>query len=200
MLKEAGWTDTNGDGVLDKEGQDFEFTLMTNQGNQARELTALILQQELAKIGVKEKIKIVEWSSFISEFIDKGNFEAIILGWGLGTDPDQYDIWHSSKQPVKNEKGEVVKKGLNFVFFENEEVDELLVKGRKTLDQAERKKYYDRFQEILAEEQPYVFLYVGDATLAIHKRFKGIEPALTGIGHNFIKWYVPKSEQKYITP
>ena len=60
-----------------------------------------------------------------------------------------------------------------------------------------RKRCYFRFQEILAEEQPYTFLYVPDALPVVSARFRGIEPAPAGIMYNFIKWYVPKEEQKY---
>jgi len=60
-----------------------------------------------------------------------------------------------------------------------------------------RKKAYDRFQEILAEEQPYTFLYIGEALPAVSKRFRGVEPAAGGIRYNFNRWYVPASEQKY---
>jgi peptide/nickel transport system substrate-binding protein len=87
---------------------------------------------------------------------------------------------------------------LNFISYKNEEVDTLIERGRSTFNQKERKKYYDRIQEILAEEQPYLFLYVPDALPIIHARFRGVEPAPLGIGHNFIKWYVPKEEQKLV--
>ncbi|MEQ8163702.1 MAG: peptide-binding protein, partial [Smithellaceae bacterium] len=74
----------------------------------------------------------------------------------------------------------------------------LLERGRSTFDQKERKKYYDRFQEILAEDQPYTFLYVPDELTIINKRFRGIEPAPIGLYYNFIKWYVPRDEQKFV--
>ena len=73
----------------------------------------------------------------------------------------------------------------------------LLEKGRRTFDRAERKRHYDRFQEILNEEQPYTFLYVSYALPAISKRFQGIEPAPAGIWHNFKDWYVPRALHKY---
>ena len=65
------------------------------------------------------------------------------------------------------------------------------------MDIKERKKYYYKIQEILAEEQPYVFLYVPYALPVVHKRFKGIKPAPAGINYNFTKWYVPKEQQVY---
>ncbi|MBI4209211.1 MAG: peptide-binding protein [Deltaproteobacteria bacterium] len=187
LLAEAGWKDTDHDEILDKEGQPFEFVIMTNQGNAQRQLTLEIIQRELRKLGILVKPRVVEWSTFINEFIDKRNFEAIILGWSLSPDPDQFDIWHSSKTGLRE---------FNFISYNNPEVDELLEKGRSVFDPKERKKYYDRLQEILAEEQPYTFLYVPYALPAIHRRFYGVEPAPAGISHNFHKWYVPAELQR----
>ena len=73
----------------------------------------------------------------------------------------------------------------------------MLEEGRRVFDQQQRKVFYDRFQEILAEEQPYTFLYVGEALPAVSKRFREVEPAPAGIRYNFNKWFVPKTEQKY---
>ncbi|MFH0926294.1 MAG: peptide-binding protein [bacterium] len=190
LLAESGWQDRDKDGWLDKDGQIFEFTILTNDGNDQREKTAEIIQQNLKQVGIKVKINILEWQALLHEFIDKKRFETIVLGWSLGREPDSYDIWHSSK----TREGE-----LNFISYNNSEVDELLVAGRKTFDQEERKKIYYKIHSILAEDQPYTFLYVPDALPIIHKRFKGVEKAPIGIMHNFIEWYVPKQEQKYIT-
>lgn len=112
----------------------------------------------------------------------------MVLGWSIGLDPDQYDIWHSTKTREKE---------LNFVSFANEEVDELLEKGRRTFNVEERKKAYFRIQEILAEELPYIFLYVPESLPIISSRFQGIEPAPIGISYNIEKWYVPKPLQKH---
>jgi peptide/nickel transport system substrate-binding protein len=191
LLTEAGWVDKDGDGWLDKDGRPFSFTAITNQGNPLRDRTAQIIQYRLKQIGIEMKIRTLEWTAFINDFIDKRRFEAVILGWTLGQDPDIYDIWHSSKTGGKE---------LNFISYQNPEIDRLLVEGRRTFDRNERKKIYWRIQEILAEDQPYTFLYVPMALPVIHKRFKGIEPAPAGITYNFIRWWVPRYEQKYIMP
>jgi peptide/nickel transport system substrate-binding protein len=188
LLAEAGWRDSDGDGILDKDGKPLAFTIVTNQGNDLRVKSGEIIQRRFREVGVNVKLRVIEWASFLKEFIDPGNFDATILGWSTGPEPDQYDIWHSSKTGPRE---------LNFIQFKNAEVDELLERGRRTFDQAERKKAYDRFQEILAEEQPYTFLYVGKALPAVAKRFRGIEPAPAGILYNFTEWYVPASEQRY---
>ena len=188
LLKEAGWSDTDNNGILDKDGKPFEFTILTNMGNSLRKNTATIIQWRLRKIGINVRIRVLEWSAFINEFIDKRRFEVVILGWSLGFEPDQYDIWHSSKTGEKE---------FNFVSYSNPEVDELLEKGRSTFDVEKRKKAYYRIQEILADELPYIFLYVPDATPIVHSRFKGIRPTTIGIGYNLHEWYVPKNLQRY---
>lgn len=188
LLRAAGWTKTNNDGFLEKDGRPFTFELITNQGNETRQKCAEIIQRQLKEVGIDVKIRILEWAAFINDFISKRRFEAVILGWTIPLDPDAYDVWHSSKTAPEE---------LNFISYKNPEVDALLEKARSTFDQKLRKKYYDRFQEILVEDQPYTFLYVPDELVIISKRFRGIEPAPIGLSHNFIKWYVPKDEQKY---
>jgi len=188
LLHEAGWTKLNSEGVLEKDGKPFIFEIVTNQGNETRQKCAEIIQRQLKEIGIIVKIRVLEWSAFVTDFINKRRFDSVILGWTIPLDPDAYDVWHSSKTAPEE---------LNFISYKNPEADEMLEKGRSTFDQKERKKYYDRFQEILAEDQPYTFLYVPEALVIIHKRFRGIQPAPIGLEYNFIKWYVPKDEQKY---
>ncbi len=187
LLADAGWR-PNAQGILEKDGRPFEFTILTNQGNKIREDAAVIIQRRLQEIGIIVKIRTVEWAAFIKEFIDKGRFEAVLLGWNTGLDPDQYDIWHSSK----TKPGE-----LNFIHYNNPQVDALLDEGRHTFDMEKRRRAYFKIQEIIAEDQPYTFLFVPEALPAISKRFRGIKPAAAGIDYNFREWYVPKGEQKY---
>lgn len=191
LLAQAGWRDTDGDGILDKDGRPFSFSVLTNQGNPLRERTAQIIQYRLGKIGIDMKIRTLEWTAFINDFIDTRRFDAVLLGWTLGQDPDIYDIWHSSKTGPKE---------LNFIGYANPEVDRLLIEGRRTFDREKRRKIYFRIQEILAEDQPYTFLYVPMALPVIHKRFQGIEPAPAGISHNLIRWWVPRSKQRTLAP
>ncbi|KAF0221185.1 MAG: peptide/nickel transport system substrate-binding [Geobacteraceae bacterium] len=186
LLAEAGWKETNSDGILVKDGKPFQFTIITNQGNDQRLKTAQIIQRRLKNVGIDVKIRVIEWASLLAHFIDKGNFEALIMGWTIGQDPDIFDVWHSGKTGPKE---------LNFIGFKNIEVDRLLEEGRSTFDMEKRKRCYYRIQDILAEEQPYTFLYVPDALPVVSARFRGIEPAPAGITHNFIRWYVPKEEQ-----
>ena len=187
LLKEAGF-ERGPDGRMRKNGVPFEFTVLVNQGNTVRIQSAELIQRRFSAIGVTMKIRVLEWATLVNDFIDKRSFDAVLLGWTIPNDPDLFDIWHSSKQGPKE---------LNFTSYENKEIDELLVKARHTMDRAGRKKYIDRMQEVLAEDQPYTFLFVPYATVALHRRFKGVDPGPAGIMHNFIDWYVPENQMRY---
>jgi peptide/nickel transport system substrate-binding protein len=187
LLVEAGWQ-PDSDGVLRKDGKSFRFTLMTNQGNKLRELSAQVVQQQLSEIGIDVKIRIVEWSTFIRQFVDTKNFEAVILGWQLTPEPDNFAMWHSSQ----SKPGQY-----NFCSYSNPKVDRLLVEGRRTFDQKQRQTIYRRIHAQIAADLPYIFLYCPDQLIAIHKRFRGPEVAPAGIGWNFYQWFVPKAEQRY---
>ncbi|MCF8032949.1 MAG: peptide-binding protein [Desulfarculaceae bacterium] len=187
LLKQAGWEDRDGDGLLDKDGRPFEFTILTNQGNSYRANTGVIIQQRLAGIGVRVKLRTVEWAAFIKEFVNKGRFEAVLLGWTVTPDPDQFDIWHSSRAKPGQ---------LNFTYYKNPELDKILTEQRRTFDREKRRALIFRMQEILAEDQPYTFLYVPQALPVVAARIRGIAPAPAGISYNFIRWWVPKSLQK----
>ncbi|WP_461211141.1 peptide-binding protein [Desulfocurvus sp. DL9XJH121] len=187
MLARAGWKDSDGDGVLDKDGRPFAFTILTNQGNDQRIKIATIIQDNLKRVGIAVKVRTVEWAAFLKEFIDTGRFEALVMGWTTIIDPDLYNVWHSSK---------AVPGGLNFIGYKNPELDELLDKGRHLVDRAERKKVYDRAQEILHRDQPYCFLYSPMALNVVSARIQGIEPAPAGISYNFEDWWIPAALQK----
>jgi hypothetical protein len=142
-------------------------------------------QKYAKEIGIDVKIRVVEWATFISRFIKTGDFNVVLLGWGLGVEPDQYNIWHSSQQAPGQ---------FNFIGYQNKKVDHLLEKGRLELNPDKRMKIYHDFAEILLEDSPIVYLFAGYGLPTMHKRIKGIDnPAPpAGIGHNAYEWFIPK--------
>jgi peptide/nickel transport system substrate-binding protein len=187
LLAEAGWT-RNSDGLLVKDGRPFAFELLTNQGNDERKKIAEIVQAQLRELGVTVEIRPLEWAALLKEYIKKRNFEAIVLGWGIGIDPDQYVVWHSSQSGPDQ---------LNHISYANPEVDRLLEAGRTSCVQAERVKYYHQLQEVLAEDLPLVFLYFADALPVVASRIHGIDPGPNGIRWQSFKWFVPRPLQRY---
>ncbi|HXH65015.1 MAG TPA: peptide-binding protein, partial [Mariprofundaceae bacterium] len=188
LLAEAGWTDHDGDGLIDKDGRPFRFTILTNNGNRQRADAAIIIQKRLKQVGIDVQIRLVEWSSFISNFIDTHQFDAVILGWGLSPEPDQFSIWHSSQTGPHQ---------FNFISYANPIVDKALVDARRTFDPARRKRDYDLMQEQIHQDAPIVFLFAPYSLPVMHRRIHGIEPAPAGIGWNSEHWDVPAAEQKY---
>jgi peptide/nickel transport system substrate-binding protein len=183
LLKEAGFVDSNGDGILERDGKPFSFEIITNQ-NKEREKSAVLIQRRLKDVGIDVQIRAIEWASFISRFIKTGDFDAVVLGWSLSLDPDQFSIWHSSQ----NQPGQ-----FNFIGYNNPKIDKLLEQGRLEMDADKRMKIYHEFAKVLLEDSPIVYLSAGYGLSAIHKRVKGIDsPAPpAGIGYNSHEWYIP---------
>jgi peptide/nickel transport system substrate-binding protein len=188
LLAEAGWKERNAQGLLVKDGKPFTFELLTNQGNEERKKVAEIIQASLRELGVGVEIRVLEWAAFLKEHVKKRNFEAMVLGWGTGVDPDQFVVWHSSQRGPD---------GLNHISYANSEVDALFEQGRLSCVQAERARYYHRLHELLAEDQPLVYLYWRDALPVVARRVHGLKPATAGIKWNFTEWFVPKELQRY---
>lgn len=186
LLKEAGFSrDRNG--FLEKDNRRLTFSILTNQGNEQRILTATLIQSQLALLGIDVQIRTMEWAAFIREFVHKGRFDAIILGWTITQDPDIFQIWHSSQAHDG---------GLNMIRYRNPEVDRILEEARSMADKNKRQALYWRLQEILDADQPYCFLFVPYALPVVQSRFRGIEPALAGIMYNFEDWYIPKEARQ----
>ncbi|HQQ34130.1 MAG TPA: peptide-binding protein [Methylophilus sp.] len=184
LLKEAGFADSDGDGTLDKDGKPFRFEIITNNGNKEREKAAIFIQRRLKSVGIDVSIRSIEWASFISRFIKTGDFDVVILGWGLGLDPDQFNIWHSSQQAPGQ---------FNFIGYNNPAVDKLLEQGRTELNPEKRMRIYHEFAEVLLEDSPVVYLSAGYGLTAMHKRIQGIIDPIppAGVGYDSHKWYIP---------
>jgi len=192
LLEEVGWR-PNKEGWLEKDGKRFQFTLITNSGNDLRKAVLAIAQDAWRQIGIDVRTDLLEWSVFIQERVDKADFDALILGWQMGIEPDLYQIWHSSQtNPYQ----------LNFVAFKNKEADDLIIKIRREYDHDRQVAYCRRLHELIAQEQPYTFLYVNKWTAILDKRivimqidsqgkevYKKITPTKTGnFTFYFNKW------------
>ncbi len=175
LLADAGFSVNKQTKLLEKNGQPFDFKIITNKGNKDREKAAQIIQRFLLDVGINARIQLLEWSSFL-KIVNATDtpkaYDAVILGWSLGLDPDAYAIWHSSQYP----------KGFNFIGYNNHSVDALLDKGRTTINQDERKRIYGTMYAKIASDVPYLFLYFPETLQGINQRVNGLsKPGPAGL-------------------
>lgn len=160
ILGTLGWR-KNDDGFLEKDGEIFEFNLITNHGNLIRKAILSVAQNSWRRIGVKVNTQVFEWAVFLEDFVNPGRFDAVILGWQMGVDPDLYQIWHSS-QAGRNQ--------LNFVGYENPEADRIIEALRREYDREKQVGLARELHRIIAGDQPYTFLYAPVTTRALDRK------------------------------
>lgn len=164
LLEEAGWTDTDGDGIRDKEidgvRQPFQFTFLLTANSRTLEQQLTVVQASARRAGVDIKLSKVDWSVFV-ERLRKGEFEAASLLWILSHETDPYGLFHST-QPQ------------NYGKWKNEEADHILDVAHTILDETARNVLYRRLHHILHEEQPYSFIYTPVLPGLISKKFAGV--------------------------
>ncbi|MCZ7646363.1 MAG: ABC transporter substrate-binding protein [Planctomycetota bacterium] len=186
QLDEAGWMDSDGDGIRDKDGVPFKFTLLFPANSNEFDAMGNQIKSEFGKAGIEVTLSNLEWAAFLQK-IERLQFDACILGWRLGAgEEDPYQLWHSSQTDEKES---------NFCNFVNTEADRIIEECRRELDSRKRYERLHRFQQLIMEEQPYTFLFVSKRLVAFDKRIHNIQYRL--VGSNQSRWFVPKELQKY---
>ncbi len=177
LLKEAGWTPGPG-GVLMKDGKPFKTRIHFNAGNKRREQIAIISQSFLQDIGIQAEVISEEWNAYLKRTRELKDVDMFVLGWTGGGDPSSSGaIWKSGGS--QNNTG-----------YANPEVDKLydqasIVPGCK---QEDRKPFYVQIQKIIAEDQPYIFLFTRQNLLAVNKRIKVNPLTGLGVGYRLEQW------------
>ncbi len=175
-LASMGWLDTNGDGILDKNGRPLHISLMMMSGSATTKQFGQALQDEMKRIGIDLELLMLEGATVIQRLI-AGNYEAAYLGWDLDPDPDPHALFSSTQVPPR---------GQNFVFFSNLEADRIIDSARQEMDLSKRKELYWRLHELLVDEQPYTWTVQVSSKWAINKRVRGVA---TSRGYGLFLWY-----------
>ncbi len=182
LLEELGWK-MNAEGWLEKDGKTFEFNLITNSGNPQRKNIMTIAQNAWKKIGIKCNTQYFEWAVFLEDFINTGAFDATVLGWTTPpTDPDLFQLFHSSQSGPQQ---------LNHVAYNNPEADELIVRIRQEYDPVQQRELAHRLHRVIAEDQPYTFLYAPLSTRILDKKIVIVEHNPDG-SERYVKIYPTK--------
>ncbi|HUR70537.1 MAG TPA: peptide-binding protein [Candidatus Limnocylindrales bacterium] len=192
LLNQTGWRDSDGDGILDKEIDGkripLRFEIKVNSGNAVRKSVALVLLDELKKHGIAASVRELDWTIFLND-VKNHNFDSVVLGWAMSvTEPDAYQVWHSSQAENK---------GSNAISYKNSRVDAILESYRREFDPQKRIEMYKEFQQILNDEQPYTFLYIGKRVSVVQRRFAGVQVYPAGLRPT--EWWVPTGRQKYVS-
>lgn len=180
LLKEAGWEDSNGDGILDKDGEDFSFQFdIALQGD--LEQIAVLVQQYLKNVGFDVKLNTLEWNTMIQKNIIDRDFDMILNWWSYPSDPDVYAQYHSSNAGTGN----------NIPGYQSEELDKLLEQGQSTSDPDERAVVYAEVQEYMAENLPYIYLWYPKELSIRSKRLSNVPDLHVGGALHYIhEWSV----------
>ncbi len=170
MLEEAGWRDTNGNGIRDKTigGKLFElrFDLMIYADSPMYKTIAEVIKEDFRQVGADVQISPLKWALML-EKLDKKEFDASLLGWALGWKQDPFQIFHGSQAEVPDSS--------NSVGYKNPQVDRLIETLRVTFDQAKQRELYHRIHELIYEDQPYAFLFCDRATGGHLSRIKNVK-------------------------
>ena len=186
LLDEAGWKDSNGDGIRDKDGKPFSFEFLTTTSEFSNQLSAIV-KEEFRKAGIDVKEKHLEGATFQNTMRDRA-FDAEASGWASNLITDPYQIWHSSS---------IANRGSNVIGFRNKESDTLIEQARMEFDVTKRRALFWKWQELIADEQPYTFLFYPQESAAYSKRLQNVKFIPSRPGYDLNTIYVPASQQKY---
>ncbi|MFZ5481767.1 MAG: ABC transporter substrate-binding protein [Myxococcota bacterium] len=182
-LAELGWTDTNGDGVLDKDGVPFRFTMITNSGNERRAQASVIVQANLKEVGVDVQIEKLESGTFFDR-LRKKDFDAALSGWSAALFIDPSSTWGEDSV-------------FNFTSYHNPAVSALIERGLREPDPEKAKPIWHELQQVVYDDQPYDFLYWLDEIVAVHSRFENVKIDVLAPYRDLWAWSVPPDKVKY---
>ena len=178
ILDGIGWTDTDGDGIReDDEGNDIEFSLVTNSGNTVREKVGTLVNQGMQEIGLKVDYQLVEFGDLVAQLTGSYDWEAMIIGFTGGPDPySGISFWHSGE-------------GLHLWYPNQPEpatewearIDELYILASRELDRDKRVDLYHQAQGIAAENVPVIYTTLSERLSAVRNVFGNMTPTLYAI-------------------
>ena len=193
LLEKSGFYLDRGK-LFDKNGNRVEFNLYTNAGNTEREAIGVMVKQDLEDLGMKVNFKPIEFNTLVNKLVSTYDWDMVIMGLtGSPLEPNGgKNVWLSDgRLHMFNMRS--AQEGKKNILSWEKELDEMFTKGALATKFEERKKYYDRYQEIVYEQKPFVYIYSPTIIVAIRDKFKNIYPSsLGGITHNIEEIYIGK--------
>ncbi|MCC6579519.1 MAG: peptide-binding protein [Phycisphaeraceae bacterium] len=187
LLKEAGYEDRDGDGVIESsDGTPFRFKLIYPSSSTNYQQMAFALKDSYARAGIMLEPDPLEWTIMLQR-IDQRDFDAMTLGWTSGVENDPFQIFHSSQ---------IGDGGDNYIAYRNPELDKLIDKARVEMNTDKRMELWHAVHRILHEDQPYTFLWTSKAVIFVDKRMHNVQQLKLGLNSRE-EWYVPRALQKW---
>jgi peptide/nickel transport system substrate-binding protein len=184
ILESKGWRDSNGDGVRDRNGQPFRFTLESNSGNARRADVTQIVQQQWKRIGVDARIQLSETNTFFDR-LNKKQYQAAAAGWSVGLSPDLTTLWG---------EGSVY----NYVSYRDPQTTALFEQALAQPTAETANPIWRQAAARIAQAQPYTFLYFMDQLDGVNNRLRGMRIDTYGAYQNTWEWWIPRSQQRAV--
>ncbi len=177
ILASRGWSDTDGDDILDKDGRPFRFTLLTQAGNQRRSSAAQVIQAGYAEIGVDMEIRLVEFNTLLGLIFETRDFEAVLLGWQVALEPNYLvgQFWPPDHP-------------FNITGYASSVLDELIPAAQDAATADEAAPIWREAARVIADDRPYAFLWFFDEAVAVNERVKGTRIDTYGLYQNLYQW------------
>ena len=190
LLKKSGFYTKKGK-LYDKDGNRVEFDLYTNAGNTEREAIGVMVKQDLEDLGMKVNFKPIEFNSLVNKLVSTFDWDMVIMGLtGSSLEPNGgKNVWLSDGR-LHMFNMRLPQEGKDKILPWEKELDECFTKGALATKFEDRKKYYDKYQEIVYLQKPFIYIYSPVIIVAIRDKFKNIYPSgLSGITHNIEEIY-----------
>jgi peptide/nickel transport system substrate-binding protein len=187
LLAEAGWRDSDGDGLLDRDGRVFSFEILTRQGDPVREAGVVVIRENLREVGVVVRPRILELGAAI-DLVRQGRFDAYlgVMAANLNVDPSAQLLSTATDR-------------FNYGHYASAEVDSLLSLALSLADRERAKPVWNRLQEVLALDAPVAYLYYPEVLCASSKRLQNVQPHVLSPYFNIEEWWIAPADRKYAT-
>jgi peptide/nickel transport system substrate-binding protein len=176
IFESKGWRDSNNDGIMDRDGQPFRFTLVTNAGNQRRADVTQIIQQQWRQIGVDARLQQLETNTMFDN-LNNGDYQAVLAGWSVGLSPDLTPLWGADSP-------------FNYTRYSHPEVTNLIEQAREQPTYEAAVPYWRQTASRIVQDQPYTWLYYLDAVDGVNNRVRGTKIDTYGPYQNVWEWWI----------
>ncbi len=179
ILAARGWTDSDADGVLDKDGRPFRFTVLTQVDNERRTAAAEVIQSRLADIGVDVEVRTLDFNTLLGTMFDQRDFEAVLLGWQVALEPSYLGAFFWPPDHP-----------FNFTGYASAALDSLIPLAQSAPSASEAAPYWRAAARTIAEDRPYAFLWYFDDVVALSRRVEGTRIDTYGLFQNLYDWRI----------